>query len=60
MEIYHVNPPKKALSLPFKKLGKNSQDGFFDLVDFAKRQRNEHFENLKGDRFSFVKTATSG
>jgi hypothetical protein len=55
------NPPKKGLAVTLQKIGKRfPRMVFFDLVDFAKRQRNEHFENLKGDRFSFVKTATSG
>jgi len=36
-----------------------SQDCFFDLVDFAKRQWNEQYNNLKGPEYSFEEEATA-
>ena len=36
-----------------------SQDCFFDLVDFAKRQWNEQYHNLKGPEYSFEEEATA-
>ena len=36
-----------------------AQDCFFDLVDFAKRQWNEQYHNVKGPEFSFAEEATA-
>ena len=36
-----------------------SQDCFFDLVDFAKRQWNEQYHNIKGPEYSFEEEATA-
>ena len=36
-----------------------AQDCFFDLVDFAKRQWNEQYHNVKGPEFSFEEEATA-
>ena len=36
-----------------------AQDCFFDLVDFAKRQWNEQYHNVKGPDFSFEEEATA-
>ena len=36
-----------------------AQDCFFYLVDFAKRQWAEQFDNLKGEQYSFEPTATA-
>ena len=37
----------------------SAQDCFFDLVDFAKRQWNEQFHNIKGEEHSLVEEATA-
>ena len=37
----------------------SSQDCFFDLVDFAKRQWNEQYHNIKGQEHSFEEEATA-
>ena len=37
----------------------SAQDCFFDLVDFAKRQWNEQFHNIKGEEHSMVEEATA-
>ena len=37
----------------------SAQDCFFDLVDFAKRQWNEQYHNVKGPEFSFAEEATA-
>ena len=37
----------------------SAQDCFFDLVDFAKRQWNEQFRNIKGEEHSMVEEATA-
>ena len=36
-----------------------SQDCFFDLVDFAKRQWNEQYHNIKGPEYAFEEEATA-
>ena len=36
-----------------------SQDCFFDLVDFARRQWNEQYHNIKGNDYSFEEEATA-
>jgi hypothetical protein len=37
----------------------SAQDCFFDLVDFAKRQWNEQYHNVKGEEHSMVEEATA-
>jgi hypothetical protein len=37
----------------------SAQDCFFDLVDFARRQWNEQFHNIKGEEHSLVEEATA-
>ena len=37
----------------------SAQDCFFDLVDFAKRQWKEQYNNIKGEEHSFVDEATA-
>ena len=36
-----------------------SQDCFFDLVHFARRQWHEQYHNVKGEEYSFEETATA-
>ena len=37
----------------------SAQDCFFELVDFARRQWNEQFHNIKGEEHSLVEEATA-